>query len=305
MKSTVPYTSLLNEYLKWMTNIRNSSEETLRTYRYYLIQFLKQFGVNSILKKIGSLSPEEVQTIFLDYSKEHGQNAHKAMKSTLRTFFHFCLARGYITCDLTKAVPTLRTYRLSALPRSIEEKEAQHVLSNIDRTTDFGKRDYAIIRMLYAYGVRGGQVRKLRFDDINWEQSKIRFPVLKHGKECILPITDDVGESLLDYLQHSRPDKPYSEVFLTAIPPYIPLHDSRILSKIIARRMRAVGIKSPTLGAHVFRHCFASRMLNQGHPLKSIADMLGHRCISTTFIYTKVDFQTLNQVPLEWPEERS
>jgi len=305
MKSTAPYTSLLNEYLKWMINIRNSSEETLRSHCYYLIQFLKQFGVNSILKKLSSLSPEEVQTIFLDYSKDHGQSARLSMKSALCTFFRFCLARGYITCDLARAVPTLRTYKLSTLPRSIEEKDAQHVLSNIDRSIDSGKRDYAIIQMLYTYGVRGGQVRKLRFNDINWEQSKIRFPVLKHGKECILPLTDDVGESLLDYLQHSRPDKPYSEVFLTAIPPYIPLLDSRILSKIIARRMRAVGIKSPTLGAHVFRHSFASRMLKHGYPLKSIADMMGHRWITSTFIYTKVDFQTLNQVPLEWPEEKS
>ena len=305
MKSTAPYTSLLNEYLKWMINIRNSSEETLRSHRYYLIRFLKQFDVNSILKKIGSLSPEEVQTIFLDYSKDHGRNAPRAMKSVLRIFFRFCLTRGYITYDLAKAVPTLRTYKLSTLPRGIEEKDAQHVLSNIDRTTDFGKRDYAIIQMLYTYGVRGGHVRKLRFDDINWEQSKIRFPVLKHGKECLLPLTDNVGESLLDYLQHSRPDKSYSEIFLTAIPPYIPLHDSRILSKIVARRMRAVGIKSPTLGAHVFRHCFASRMLKHGYPLKSIADMIGHRWITSTFIYTKVDFQTLNQVPLEWPEEKS
>jgi site-specific recombinase XerD len=67
--------------------------------------------------------------------------------------------------------------------------------------------------------------------------------------------------------------------------------------------MRAAGIKSARFGAHVFRHGFASRMLEQGYPLKAIADMIGHRCIQTTSIYTKVDFQTLNQVPLDWPEE--
>ncbi len=159
--------------------------------------------------------------------------------------------------------------------------------------------------MLYTYGVRGGQVRKLRFDDINWEQSKILFPVLKHGKECILPLTDEIGESLLDYLQHSRPDEPYSEVFLTVKSPYIPLRSARPLSKMVTRRIRAAGIKSSIYGSHVFRHCFASRMLKQKHSIKFIADMLGHRAIKTTFIYTKVDFQTLNQVPLEWPEEKS
>lgn len=305
MKLSVPYTSLLNDFFKWMINVRNLSEETLKTYHHYLIKFLEQLGANSTLKKLLSLSPNEIQTSFLDYSKNHGLRARRSMKATLRTFFRFCLSQGYITCNPADSIPTLRTYKLSTLPRGIKDKDAQHVLSNIDRTTDFGKRDYAIIQMLYTYGVRGGQVRKLRFDDINWEQSKILFPVLKHGKECILPLTEDVGESLLDYLQHSRPDVPYQEVFLTMHPSHIPICDSRRFSNIIAYRMRAANIKSSTLGAHVFRHCFASRMLNHGHPLKSIADMLGHRCISSTFIYTKVDFQTLNQVPLEWPEGKS
>ena len=67
--------------------------------------------------------------------------------------------------------------------------------------------------------------------------------------------------------------------------------------------MRNAGITSTAAGSHVFRHCFASRMLEQGHSLKSIADMIGHRCIHNTFIYTKVDFQALNPVALEWPEE--
>ncbi len=305
MKLSVPYTSLLNDFFKWMINVRNLSEETLKTYHHYLIKFLEQLGANSTLKKLLSLSPIEIQTSFLDYSKNHGFRARRSMKATLRTFFRFCLSQGYITCNPADFIPTLRTYKLSTLPRSIEDKEAQDVLSNIDRTTDSGKRDYAIIQMLYTYGVRGGQVRKLRFNDINWEQSKILFPILKHGIECILPLTEDVGESLLDYLQHSRPDVPYREVFLTIQPPHIPICDSRRFSNIIAHRMRAANIKSSTLGAHVFRHCFASRMLNHGHPLKSIADMLGHRWITSTFIYTKVDFRTLNQVPLEWPEGKS
>ncbi len=305
MKLSIPYKSLLNDFFKWMIDVRNLSEETLKTYHYYLIKFLEQLGANSTLKKLLSLSPNEIQTSFLDYSKDHGPRATCSMKSTLRTFFRFCLSQGYITHNLAETVPTLRTYKLSSVPRGIEDKEAQKLLSSIDRSIDSGKRNYAIIQMLYTYGVRGGQVRALRLDDINWEQSKIRFSALKHGKECLLPLTDDVGESLLDYLQHSRPDAPYFEVFLTAQAPYTPLQNSTTLSSIIARLMCAAGINSPTLGTHAFRHCFASRMLRQGNSLKFIADMLGHRCIKTTFIYTKVDFQTLNQVPLEWPEEKS
>lgn len=200
-------------------------------------------------------------------------------------------------------VPTLRTYKLGKIPRGINEEDAQRLLSSINRNNDMGIRDYAIIQLLYTYGIRGGQLRALRLKDIDWQQNQIHFRALKHGKDILQPLTDEGGERLLDYLRHARPESSYSEVFLTLRAPYCPLHYSTTLSEIIARRMRDAGITAPTCGAHTFRPRFASRMLEHGHCLKSIADMIGHRSIQSTFIYTKVDFQALNQVALDWPEE--
>jgi site-specific recombinase XerD len=112
-----------------------------------------------------------------------------------------------------------------------------------------------------------------------------------------------VGESLLDYLQNSRPVSSYPEVFLTSRAPYHPLPHSNSLSAIIDRHIRTAGIELPSRGAHAFRHGFATRMLEQGHSLKAIADVLGHRYLGTTLLYTKVDFNHLKQVGLEWPGE--
>jgi len=81
------------------------------------------------------------------------------------------------------------------------------------------------------------------------------------------------------------------------------LPHSGSLSAIVDRYIRAAGINVPSRGAHVFRHGFATRMVNKGHSLKAVADVLGHRHLSTTFIYTKVDLNTLKQVALDWPEE--
>ncbi len=81
-----------------------------------------------------------------------------------------------------------------------------------------------------------------------------------------------------------------------------PLKNSSSLSEIVARRLRAAGVDLPSRGAHALRHAFACRMLRRGQPLKVIADMLGHRCLQSSFIYTKVDFPALQQVPLGWPE---
>ena len=225
------------------------------------------------------------------------------MRSALRTFFRFCLYQGYIREPLDLAVPTLRTYKLASVPRGLSDAQAQQVLECIDRKTEVGRRDHAIVQLLYTYGVRGCQVRALRLEHIDWARNLILFEASKGGKESRLPLTPEVGENLLDYLRNARPSTSYSHVFLTSRAPYHPLPRSSTLSAIVERHIRAAGVEIPNKGAHAFRHCFATRMLQQGHPLKSIADVLGHRYLATTFIYTKVDFNSLKQVALEWPEE--
>ena len=74
------------------------------------------------------------------------------------------------------------------------------------------------------------------------------------------------------------------------------------MTAIVARAMRRAGVTEITRGSCSFRHAFATRMLQHGQSLKVIADMLGHRDINTTFIYTKVDLKTLSSLPLDWPE---
>jgi integrase len=215
------------------------------------------------------------------------------------------LHNGYIEQSLEYAVPTLRTYKLATVPRGLSDTEAQRVLQCIDRSSHVGRRDYAIVQLLYTYGVRGGQVRALRLEDIDWAHNQILFKASKHGKDSCLPLTPEVGESLLDYLQKSRPSYSYPHVFLTSRAPYHPFPHSNSLSAIAGRYIQAAGIELRSKGAHAFRHCFATRMLHKGHSLKAIADVLGHRHLGTTFIYTKVDFNALKQVGLEWPQEVS
>jgi len=231
---------------------------------------------------LSKISPQKIEKFFLNHASDHGQAFRRSLQATLRTFFRYCFNQGYTRHALSVAVPTLRTYRLNKLPRDIKDEEAKKLLSYINRKTNAERRDYAIIQLLYTYGIRGGQVRALRLSDINWTENQIRFAALKHGKEILQPLTNQVGESLLDYLQNTRPKTTHPEVFLSMYSPYIPLKHSTTLSEIIARHMRAAKIKSPSFGAHVFRHGFASRMVNQGYSLKSIADMIGHSCIQTT-----------------------
>ncbi len=293
---------LLDDYLQWLQGIQNAAQGTIELRRTCLTRFLESFDGGLSTQRLAHLSPGEVQTFFLEYAKSHGKASRRSMQAALRTFFRFCYTKGYVERDLSASVPTLRTYKLDTLPRSLTDYEIREILSHIDRESGTGKRDYAIIQLLYTYGIRGGQLRALCLDDIDWRQNRIHFSAMKHGKEIYQPLTNDVGESLLSYLRHSRPSTSYKELFLTLRAPYRPLKYSTTLSRIIANRMKSAGLKVARCGSHAFRHGFATRMLAGGHSLKSTADMLGHRCIQTTAVYTKVDFQTLNQVPLDWPE---
>ena len=112
------------------------------------------------------------------------------MQAALRTFLRFCLHKGYVQRPLDCAVPTWRTYKLATVPRGLTDEQALKVLQSIDRNSNVGRRDYAVCQLLYTYGVRGGQVRALRLQDIDWAHNQILFRASKHGKDSLLPLTD-------------------------------------------------------------------------------------------------------------------
>lgn len=296
--------TILNEYLGWMVTERNSSTDSLKKHRRYLLLFLTHVTSTLRKRRLLGLSCDDVEEFFLNYASDHGKASREQMQAVLRVFLRFCSTKGYTKRDLSIAVPTLRSYNLASLPAVVSEEDIRRILRSIDKNIRAGRRDFAIIQMLHTYGVRSKQIRTLKLSDIDWRRNEIRFARMKNGKGVIFPLMREVGESLLDYLQHGRHHLEVPEVFLTSQSPFSALHNPSALSCMILRRAAKAGVKLPRAGPHVFRHAFATRMLQQRHSLKSIADMLGHRRIQTTFIYTKVDFQNLSQVALDWPEER-
>lgn len=196
----VIYQPLLDAYLNWMRHYQHASEGTLGVRGHSISQFLEWLGPDATLEGLSKLSSDRIEDFFISHVRRMGCSARRSMQSALRTFLRFCLHSGYVGQSLEYAVPALRTYKLSTVPRGLTDTQAQQVLRCIDRNSHAGRRDYAIVLLLYTYGVRGGQVRALRLEDINWTQNQILFKALKHGKHSSLPLTLEVGESLLDYL---------------------------------------------------------------------------------------------------------
>jgi len=297
------YQPLLDGYLAWMREHQHAAQGTLGLRQRGVSRFLASLGDDATAEGLARLDAQRIESFFIEYAEGRARASRRSMQAALRTFLRYCFYSGYIRQRLDHAVPTLRTYKLARVPRGLTEAQAQAVLESVDRTTDVGRRDYAILTLLHTYGVRGGQVRALRIEDIYWSRDQILFKATKGGKDSLLPLTAKVGESLLDYLSHGRPPCAFHEVFLTSRAPYHPFRKSSLLSETVRRHICALGMEVPSKGSHTFRHGFATRMVADGHPFKAVADILGHRYLSTTFIYTKVDFNALSQVALEWPEE--
>lgn len=172
----------------------------------------------------------------------------------------------------------------------------------MDQSTPQGRRDFAILTVLIAYGVRAGQLVGLRLDDVRWRESTILFPKAKGGRRIEAPLTPAVGNAIASYLRDGRPATPDRHIFLSLHPPFPPLAATSIY-RVVSQAFERAQVDSPHRGSHAIRHAWATRAMAQGQSLKAIADLLGHRSLESTRIYTKVDLVQLRSVGLAWPQE--
>ena len=239
-----------------------------------------------------------IEDFFVDYAKSHGQAGLRSMQAAMRLFLRYASERGWVKADLVRAVPSIRTYRLSHLPRGVSDECLAELFESPWEGRCVG-RDRAILYLLCTYGVRRGQISALRLGDIDWHAKTIRFAPHKGGKEVQHGLTRAVAQALAEYLSDERPAVACDSVFLRCRRPHVRLSPSAI-SALVRNRTELCGL--PGLYPHAFRHAFACRLLRAGEPVKMIADVLGHRSLDAVSLYAKVDHARLIEAAVDWPE---
>jgi integrase len=207
---------------------------------------------------------------------------------------------------LDQALTSPAKWSHQSLPQGLMSEEVTRILT-LCPSTPRGIRDRAILLLLVRLGLRAGDVAALRMSDICFQAGSITV-LGKGSREVRLPLPQDVGDALLEYLRAGRPRVESDYVFLRSIAPFGPFGGFRPGSavKYIAQiALRRAGIQRRRRGAHVFRHTAACQMLLADVGLEAIAEVLRHRSIETTGIYAKVDLHLLEQVAQPWPEEAS
>ncbi|MBW2109512.1 MAG: tyrosine-type recombinase/integrase, partial [Deltaproteobacteria bacterium] len=165
-----------------------------------------------------------------------------------------------------------------------------------------GRRDRTILLILARMALRAGDIIRLRLGDIDWERALL-YVSGKGRRQAQLPLTQEVGDAIVDYLQYGRPQTDTDVLFIRSRAPLCALASHHAVSVIVAQAMRRAGVTCQSRGAaHVLRHSAATSMLRQGTSLQDIGAVLRHRSIDTTEIYAKVDVNALRKIAQPWPE---
>lgn len=289
----------LRRFASWLESDRELSLPTIKIRITSTSAFFTTIATpDGCVRALKKLSVTDIEDFFVGYAKTHGPVSTRQMQASLRLFFTFGASRGWVDRDLTGAVPSLRSYRLSSIPRGLKDDEVRQLVAI---SAERSRRTHTFALLLAVYGVRRGQVAALRLQDIDWRERTIRFRAQKGGKPVTHELIPSVAETLAAYLRDERPETQSNTIFLRERPPYLPISPGAVTAAI-ADLFSRMGLENRPRGPHALRHAFATRMLGNGQTLQVIADLLGHRSLASVSIYAKVDHPRLLEVARQWPE---
>lgn len=294
---------LCADFTAYLCEERGLSVATVKNYLPPVQQFLLQrFGTGPLC--LEKLNTGNISTFILEQAQRLSPKRVQLVVSALRCFLRFLFMKGATTTDLSHCVPKAPLWHMHGLPRALTPEQIEQVLSHCDRTTAVGKRNYAILMLLARLGLRAGEVVALRLEDLHWSVGEI--VVRGKGASCdSLPLTQELGEAIVDYLAYGRPQCASRDLFLRSKAPLRGFASSVTVSSLVSRALERAGLNPPVKGAHLFRHGLACSMLLQGATLEQIGTILRHRHPDTTALYAKVDLPRLHCLAAPWPGDAS
>ncbi len=247
------------------------------------------------------LRPAHVQDFVALYGGNGRVAAAQVAAVSLRSFLRWLQFQGRVDARLVAAVPHYRRWRLAALPTVMSDDQLQSFLATFDRSRPSGRRDYAMALCMVTLGLRVAEVAALRLDDVDAAAGTVRLPAGKVRRDRLLPLPRRILQAVVDYIRRGRPLTDDASLFVRHRTPAGAAVSRELIRGVMRRAYTAVPGCERWTGTHLLRHTAASRLQRAGADLKRVADILGHRSLDTTAIYTKVDLSRLAEVSLPWP----
>ena len=270
------------------------SPRTITDRCFAVQQFLQRLGPSHGLRDV-TVAQIDQALVELVTQGGYARTSVRLLAGNLRSFFDYAEAQGWCRPGLAAAIKAPRVFAHETLPAGPSWDDVRRLIATADGDRPADIRDRALLMLLAVYGLRAGEVGRLRLEDFDWEHELLTVTRGKTQHVQTYPLARPVGEAVLRYLKEVRPRSAHREVFLTCRAPFRPLRSSA-LGQVVRLRLHALGAVLPHYGTHVLRHACATHLLERGLTLKEIGDHLGHRHPDTTRIYAKVDLAGLRRV---------
>jgi integrase/recombinase XerD len=293
--SLTPCAKRIKAFADYMEHEGALSPVTIRGRCCWVRRFFDRLGSKG--GALHGITPQRIDMVLQKliepggYSRETIQDCATA----LRAFFRFAEARGWCRNGVAASIRSPRVFSQASLPLGPSWEDVRRLLAMTEGDQRHNIRVRPILMLFAIYGLRAGEVIRLRLEDCDWEHEVFRVVSSKTGRVRTYPLTRSVGDAILRYLQEVRPQSSYREVFLSLHPPFRPV-SNQSLWEMVHKRLRSLDVSLPHYGPHALRHACATQLLAAGLSLKEIGDQLGHMNPDTTRIYAKVDIVGLREV---------
>jgi integrase/recombinase XerD len=289
-----------DEYQTWLRDQRGLATASIRALmweaRYFCAWYIKRSGRDSF----AGLNVRDVDAYTEMRAPGLTRRSLKDVAERLRALLRHLHRTSRIAVDLAPHVIAPLLYAYEGIPSALSPDQIAIVLGSVQKDrSPIGLRDYAILQLLATYGMRAGEICRLRLDDIDWRADILHIRHSKTGARSVLPLLEPIGEALIGYLRHGRPKTDVREIFVRTRAPYVPM---ACIYNEVRRRIEAAGITlSGKRGPHIFRHARATSLLRAEVPRKVIGDVLGHRSTESTVPYLKLATEDLRAIALDIP----
>jgi len=256
------YSTLVADFATRMRVQQGLSEATIASRCWYVEDFLKRFFYNH--RSLSDITIAEIDEAIAQKGRDDGYSrlSIKVYASGIRSFFRHAEGRGWCTRGLANLIESPRVYQYESLPLGPSWDDVQKLIATTEADGPRGRRDRAMLLLFAVYGLRSGEVRTLKLEDLDWEKNLIWVPRTKGRRRQCYPLVETVGEAILQYLEDGRPRSTrYREVFLTLSAPIQPFRATSSVWTVVAKRLRRLGLPLRHHGPHALRHYAASRTM--------------------------------------------
>lgn len=291
------FPSAIAQFDAYLQLERSLSAHTREAYGRDVAHFARFLELENLPLSPLAVKPEHAEK-FVHYINELGLEAstQARMISGLRAFYKFMLVEDLIDDDPTELLEGPRLRR--KMPTVLSIREVQMLLDAVDLSEPQGPRNRAMLEVLYACGLRVSELTSLKMSHLYLEAGFVKVRG-KNDKERLVPIGESAANHLRNYIDHVRKLQDIKQghensVFLNRRGAQL----TRVMVFYIVKEMAARASITKTISPHVFRHAFATHLVEGGADLKAVQDMLGHESITTTEIYTHLDTEYLKETIL-------